>query len=37
MLLDMSKIKNLGWKPELTSEEAVRKATRCLLIAASAD
>jgi UDP-glucose 4-epimerase len=37
MLLDISKIKNLGWKPELTSEEAVRKATRCLLTAASAD
>jgi len=28
---DISKIKNLGWQPELTSDEAVRKAIRDLL------
>lgn len=31
MLLDIGKLKNLGWRPRLTSEEAVAKATRDLL------
>jgi len=31
MLLDISKLKKLGWKPKLNSEEAVRKATQDLL------
>jgi UDP-glucose 4-epimerase len=31
MLLDISKLKRLGWKPKLNSAEAVRKATRELL------
>lgn len=31
MLLDVSKLKVLGWKPKLTSEMAVRKATQDLL------
>ena len=31
MLLDVNKLKKLGWKPKLTSEEAVARATRDLL------
>ena len=31
MLLDVNKLKKLGWKPKLNSEEAIRKATRDLL------
>jgi len=31
MFLDISKLKKLGWKPKLNSEEAMRKATRDLL------
>jgi len=31
MLLDISKIKKLGWKPEYNSEDAVRKTARGLL------
>jgi UDP-glucose 4-epimerase len=31
MLLDISKLKKLGWKPKLNSAEAVRKATKELL------
>jgi UDP-glucose 4-epimerase len=31
MLLDVSKLKQLGWKPKLNSAEAVRKATKELL------
>jgi UDP-glucose 4-epimerase len=31
MLLDISKLKKLGWKPKLNSKEAVRKATQDLL------
>ena len=31
MLLDISKLKNLGWRPRHNSEEAVRRATRDLL------
>lgn len=31
MLLDVSKLRKLGWKPELNSKEAVRRATRDLL------
>jgi len=31
MLLDITKLKSHGWKPELNSEQAVRKATRQLL------
>jgi UDP-glucose 4-epimerase len=31
MLLDVYKIKSLGWKPKLNSEQAMRKATRELL------
>ena len=30
MLLDISKIKSLGWKPKLNSKQAVRKATKHL-------
>lgn len=32
MLLDISKLKCLGWKPKLSSEEAIRKASKQLLI-----
>jgi len=32
MLLDISKIKSRGWKPRYNSEEAVRLATRSILI-----
>jgi nucleoside-diphosphate-sugar epimerase len=28
MLLDIDKIKALGWKPKLNSEQAIRKATQ---------
>jgi len=28
MQLDITKIKTLGWKPKLNSEQAVRKATK---------
>lgn len=31
MLLDVSKLKSLGWKPKLTSEEAVKQATKDLV------
>ncbi|MBX5329172.1 NAD-dependent epimerase/dehydratase family protein [Candidatus Bathyarchaeota archaeon A05DMB-5] len=31
MLLDVSRLKSLGWKPKLTSEEAVRQATKDLV------
>jgi UDP-glucose 4-epimerase len=31
MLLDVSKLKLLGWKPKCKSEEAVRKATKRIL------
>jgi UDP-glucose 4-epimerase len=31
MLLDVSKLKLLGWKPKYKSEEAVRKATKHIL------
>ena len=31
MLLDISKIKNRGWRPKLSSKEAVRTAVRSLL------
>lgn len=31
MLLDVSKLKSLGWKPKLNSKEAVRQATRDLI------
>jgi len=31
MLLDISKLKSLGWKPKLNSEQAIREATRQLL------
>jgi hypothetical protein len=31
MLLDISKIKTLGWKPKLNSKQAIRKAARKLL------
>lgn len=31
MLLDISKIKGLGWKPKLNSEEAVRQATKDII------
>jgi UDP-glucose 4-epimerase len=31
MLLDMSKLKALGWKPKLNSEQAVREAARQLI------
>jgi hypothetical protein len=31
MLLDIGRIKALGWKPKLDSEQAIRKATRKLL------
>jgi len=31
MLLDISKLKCLGWKPKLSSEEAIRKASKELL------
>jgi UDP-glucose 4-epimerase len=32
MLLDVKKIKAIGWKPKLSSEEAIRKASKELLI-----
>jgi len=35
MLLDISKLKTLGWKPELNSEQAVRQTTREILDTAS--
>jgi UDP-glucose 4-epimerase len=28
MLLDISKLKSLGWKPKLNSEQAVRKTVQ---------
>jgi len=31
MLLDITKLKSLGWKPKLNSEQAVRKATKHLI------
>jgi UDP-glucose 4-epimerase len=31
MLLDISRIKNIGWRPKLSSREAVRTAVRSLL------
>jgi UDP-glucose 4-epimerase len=31
MLLDISRIKNIGWRPRLSSKEAVRVAVRDLL------
>ena len=31
MLLDVSELKSLGWKPKLNSKEAVRQATRDLI------
>jgi len=31
MLLDVNKLKSLGWKPKLNSKEAVRQATRDLI------
>ena len=31
MLLDISKIKSLGWNPDLNSKQAIRKATKQLL------
>jgi len=31
MLLDISKIKTLGWKPKHNSKQAIRKAARKLL------
>jgi UDP-glucose 4-epimerase len=31
MLLDISRIKNIGWRPKLNSREAVRAAARSLL------
>jgi len=31
MLLDISKLKKLGWKPKYNSEEAVRLAARALI------
>jgi len=31
MLLDTSKLKSLGWKPELNSEQAIRKTTRHII------
>jgi UDP-glucose 4-epimerase len=31
MLLDVSRIKNIGWKPKLNSREAVRAAVRSSL------
>jgi UDP-glucose 4-epimerase len=31
MLLDISRIKNIGWRPKLSSKEAVRTAVRSLL------
>lgn len=31
MLLDVSRLKSLGWKPKLTSEEAVKQATKDLV------
>jgi UDP-glucose 4-epimerase len=31
MLLDISKIKRLGWKPKLNSAEAVRRASKCII------
>lgn len=33
VLLDISKLQRLGWNPRLTSEEAVRKATRRIIVA----
>jgi len=35
MLLDISKLKTLGWKPELNSEQAIRQTTREILDTAS--
>jgi nucleoside-diphosphate-sugar epimerase len=32
MLLDISKIKRLGWYPKYNSREAVEEATRALLL-----
>jgi len=31
MLLDISKLKGLGWKPKLNSEQAIRKAAKHLI------
>jgi UDP-glucose 4-epimerase len=31
MLLDITKLKRLGWKPRLNSRQAVREATKSLL------
>jgi len=31
MLLDISRLKSLGWKPELNSKQAVREAARQLV------
>lgn len=31
MLLDIDKIKALGWKPKLNSKQAIRKATKHLI------
>lgn len=31
MLLDISKIKRLGWKPKLNSAEAVRRTSKCII------
>ena len=31
MLLDTSKIKTLGWKPKLNTQQAIKKATKQLL------
>jgi UDP-glucose 4-epimerase len=31
MMLDVSKLKSLGWKPKLNSAEAVKKAVKNLL------
>jgi UDP-glucose 4-epimerase len=35
MLLDISKLKALGWRPKLNSEQAVREAARSLIMEAS--
>ena len=32
MLLNISKIKSLDWKPKLNSEQAIRKATKQYLL-----
>jgi UDP-glucose 4-epimerase len=31
MLLDINRLKSLGWKPELNSKQAIRKATKHLI------